>query len=211
MALFSQHQNPIRNPHGMTLTELLIASVLIGIVAIGAISMDIAVRQMREGSSRNAILAMRTSVVMMDIAKHAQQATGDLSAWGLADLSSAAESTLCMRFDDPTLPLPTPGDYADDVARCYTRFQPPLVDNNIHYCEFNNWALINDCLGADPVIGQATNFNFQLPDPGAGDLYLQVTITDCFRPDLTGDLACGAPSNPEYTLTSRISPAAHSF
>ena len=210
----------LKKNKSLTLTELIVSAVLMGIVSIGAVAIDLSLRNMRQATSRNAIVAMRTSAVMADITRYASQATGHATNMGIRDMSNN-HRTLCIRWEDPA--TQTPADYSDDKAVCYS-----LEDDsrNIYRCEFNPWSAWTECdtiedPNADLVIGTTTGYNYLDPAqrphhpedgfkfllPTKATPYLEVTLINRYRPEAAADPV----DNPEYRMTSRIIPGAHSF
>jgi hypothetical protein len=184
----------IKNKQAITLIELLVATISVSIIMLGVVSIDQALRQSHKSTSRNSLVSMRTSAMMLNITKVAQGATGDKSSQGI-DLSLA--NTLCVRNEVAV--SPTPGDYTDDRWICYTKSSFDLL-----MCT----GLVSPQVCAGTSIGQLVNITFTWVDQpgstGSGDFYLEVTITNRYDPAATKDTF----DNPEIILTTRISPLA---
>ena len=64
------------NKTGLTLTELVVASVLIGIVMLGIASFDYAIKNIQDSTNRSAVLGMQAQPAMYEIVKAARTSTG---------------------------------------------------------------------------------------------------------------------------------------
>lgn len=161
--------------NGLSLTELLIVAIIAGIVGIGIVVTDSSMRQMQQGASRDALVASRTTGLMMEIAKRAEMATGHANDLGIRMPDA---STLCIRSryreliadavcgdgylvageqcDDGgysgandqcsnTCMLQVPLEEYLGVITCYTQ-----IGQNIHRCR-GGWTI---CTAVAPVVGQ---------------------------------------------------------
>ncbi len=183
---------------GISLTELIVATVAVGVIMVGVVSVDQAMRQSHQGTSRNALVSMKTSAIMLHITKNVQLTNGYRTESGSIDgIRTNIANTLCVRKEDPS--NITPGNYSDDVWACYT-----LNGTNMNFCQSAAGGAAAAC-GAGTVLGTATSFTVQLSndsDPVTGQFYVEITVINRFDP------AAGKNTfdNPEITLTSRISP-----
>ncbi|MCK5178564.1 MAG: prepilin-type N-terminal cleavage/methylation domain-containing protein, partial [Candidatus Omnitrophica bacterium] len=62
---------------GITLTELIVASILIGIVMIGVAAFSASIEQLHTSTNRSTILTMKTTATMNHITRAAYLAVGD--------------------------------------------------------------------------------------------------------------------------------------
>ena len=197
----------IRSRSGLTLTELVIASILVGIVTLGIFSVDFALRGSRAAASDDSLLAMKTWATMETITKNAKHAVGDISSPGIA--ASSGNNYLCFRQDTAT----TPNDYTDDIWRCYSRFS-----NNIHTCSKTAAAGASACNSGDDIIGtyalqdscsaNCELFTYNLVEDAAlHKFYLDISLTNRLSPGTPSD----PMDNPNYTLQTRIFPEGHSY
>jgi len=191
----------IQNNKALTLTELLVATVAVSIVMLGVVSVDRALRQSQRGTSRNALVSMKTSALMLSITKEAQQATGsgdNISDPGIVTIdadSNLSFETACIRIDTPGTVM----DTSDDTWTCYSHD----AGLNIRRCTGGGAAAT---CAAGTIIGQAVSLAFVMEDTaggtGSGDFYLEIAITNRFDP-----VAAENPhDNPEFTLQARVNP-----
>ncbi|MBI5415356.1 MAG: prepilin-type N-terminal cleavage/methylation domain-containing protein, partial [Candidatus Omnitrophica bacterium] len=68
--------------NGLTLTELLVATILMGIVMAGVASFSLVVKQAGETTSSGTVLAIQTAAAMHYIKEDALSAVGDNSNRG---------------------------------------------------------------------------------------------------------------------------------
>ncbi len=184
----------LKKNRALTLTELIIATVIIGIIMVGIGSMDFALRQSHQGSSRNALIAMRTSAIMLHITKNAQLATGNLTDLGLITTATNA----WIRLDNPN--NPTPDNYSDDTWVSYTF---DTLNQDLYFCTVLDNATA--CTSADETLGTLENFTPTLTidtTPGNPQLYLEISLSSLFDLSQPEDPF----SNPRYTLTTRVYP-----
>ena len=67
---------------GLTLTELLVATILIGIVMTGVSAFSVFVKQARDSTGSGTILAVQTATAMHYMVQDANKAVGDSSDRG---------------------------------------------------------------------------------------------------------------------------------
>ena len=190
---------------GMTLTEILVATMLVAIVMLGAVSVDYAVRNARKSASQDASLTMRTQATMLLISRDANAAVGDASDPGIVD--SPAVGALCIRKEKG-------GDintYSDDEWTCYWQ-----NGTNIYRCLKDIATGPTQCNTGDPVVGTAS---VDCPNGGlcfkydfvfneiTKEIYLDIAITTRSKPSAAADPI----NNPEYTASTHISPSGHGF
>ena len=186
--------------NGLTLLELLVSTALIGIVMLGAVSVDYAINSSRRMAAQDIRLSIETQTTMTDIARNAELALGDSSNRGVR-----TGTYLCVRQD---LNGPhTPNSYGDDMWICYWRNV-----NNIHKCNRTAAVGPGNCVTTDPVLGTAAtgaaNFTYTFVlDSITRDIYLEVKLTNRSDPSL----AQHPVTNPEFILETRITPIGHSF
>lgn len=178
----------------MTLMELIVASALMGIMMIGLVSVDLAVRNSRESSSADALVAMQTQAAMLRINNDAVKAVGNAPSPGVSTTSGA----LCVRQDTDN----DPNTFIGDTWVCYWR---DSVTYNIHRCTA---ASPQVCAGSDPQIGQAINFAYTFTlDSASKEIFIDFSITNRFKPTL----AAHPVTNPDYTISTHVSPPGHGF
>ena len=196
---------------GMTLTELLMATILMGIIMVGIVSVDYAIRQSRLITSKSVLLALTTSAAMLQITRDGMKVTGDKRTAsdedGVAYDAVDPIQNICFRYDN-NLP-PTPNTYEDDQWVCYSHNDDDPT-NNLYRCDGLDSYLLADqqCSeidGADTtVLALADNDNdfFSVADSSGPIEYIEITLTSRADPAADEDPL----TNPSYTLKSRISP-----
>jgi len=91
---------------GMTLTELLVSTALIGIVMLGVVSVEYASKRSQENMSRKSIVTTRTSAMLLHIVKNAALAVGDVIDVGIRIRTTGGINSryACFRQDIPQTP-----------------------------------------------------------------------------------------------------------
>lgn len=193
--------------NGLTLTELLVSTILIGIVMTGVAAFSVFVKQARDSTGKGTILAVQTTTAMHYMVADANKAVGDSSDRGV--VSSAMQESVCFRHDtnDPT-------SYADDTWACYwydaasdalwkcvTRTAvagaPPAVFND---CNTGGAAI--KLVTLDPAAAQY----FSIVDDADGRFaYVDITLNTIADPGQ----AASTIANPTQQLFTRVSPPAH--
>lgn len=207
------------NRQGLTLAELLITTIIIGVVMVGMVSVDFAIRSNDQQQSRTSIATLRTSATLQEIVSTISQGFGDAASRCVQIGSITADSTnyICIYRD-----FGTPADYSDDVWHCFTRH-----GTNLHKCTRTLADGKGSCVNTDPIIGTVTADTFDAPDNPLivatyPDFYIQITIKNRFDPsrpnpgvgavDVSGALYSVAiaqefMNNPKIKMTSKITPA----
>lgn len=209
--------------NSVTLTELMVATVIVGVIMLGVTGIDIALRSSHLGTTRTGLVAMRTAAIMSHMAKTIRQATGFGDGADVNDdpgilvnfppgfpvsliQPPPPVSPLWIRIDDH--PVPTP-DFNDDSWFCYD-----YSGNTLRYCKVPDTNTTCDgALPAPPleVLGPAVNILVdhvrQDNPPNPPEFYVQITITNRFDPSAPRSLN----SNPEYQLTTQVETPMHSY
>jgi Tfp pilus assembly protein PilV len=213
----------LRTTKGLSLVELLIATSIVGMIMLGMVSIDYALRANERQQTRTALIALKTSTELADITNTASQATGDIATRCIqraSNMSANNNNYICI-YRDAT-PTPTPADTSDDTWTCYTR-----RGTNLHKCTFavNVQPTPNNCANGDPVIGTVTADVYDDGDapvvpadlnPNNLDLYLQITLKNRYDPTFpntngakySATYAQDYLTNPKIKLTTRVSPQA---
>lgn len=195
----------------MSLTELLVASMLIGIVMIGVASFTSAIKQFQSTNERSSILEIRTSAAVNHIRRNAMVAVGYRNDLGMR-CSGGSPAYFSFRQDR----LATPGDFADDTWVIYT---DGSTAGRMYVCTQNAAS------GPVPLTGggqpcdpsgkpillqniQAIQFVCASDDAtSALDLYFEINLTTRYD-RLT---AYNPVTNPQYSIDTRISLASHGW
>ncbi len=190
---------------GLTLAELLIAAIIVTIIMLGIVSIDLALRQSEKGTSRNALVAQRTSAMMLHVVKHVEQAAPYQTGGGLFDPGvSTGDQQLWVRMqgDPDSDPSTWNPDSSDDQWICYDISS----SSKLRYCEVTGPP--TDCAspsGTLETLGDIADFQASLVKDSAQAaqmFHVQVTLTNRF--DVTEET--DPLDNPEYVLTTNIYP-----
>lgn len=206
------------NQNGLTLAELLVTTMIIGVIMVGMVSVDYALRTNEQQQSRTSVANLRTAATLQDIVTAATQAYGDVATRcvQMANLPTNSTNYICVYRD-----YGTPANFADDNWQCYTRHT-----TNIHKCTRTVAAGKGVCATTDPVIGAVTIDTFNNPDTPvvvstSPDFYFQITLKNRFDPtrptpgvggvDATGAqysavIANELRINPKVLLSQRVAP-----
>jgi len=127
---------------GLTLVELLISTILMGIVMVSVASFSLSVKNQQASSRKLAVLSTRAQATINYIKKDAERAVGDImepGVWCHANGGSVNKANpcsvsndelyLCFRYDVAN--SPTISDYSDDKWHCYYQ---SYDDRNIYKC-----------------------------------------------------------------------------
>ncbi len=98
----------------MTLTELMIASALVGIVTLGLVAAEFTVRNSRQSSARENQVSAQLQSAMLQLSRDVSLLVGDASDTGIVINTSGNDQTICFReaAGDPNL-------YSDDLWNCW--------------------------------------------------------------------------------------------
>ena len=196
----------IRTQSGLTLTELLVASVLVGIVMLGAVSVDYAIRNSKLGSSRAEVLSKEVGATILNITRDAMLTAGDNSAttWQARGIYTYDVGdnfkTICFRQDANS----TPADYSDDPWACYSHGN----DLDIYRCttaanpSFAGW--LNCSTTGRKLLHVIQNDFFTVVEVSNRIQSIDVSLSARADPNSPQNPI----TNPGYSLQSSISPPA---
>jgi type II secretory pathway pseudopilin PulG len=215
----------IRNTSAMTLVELLVATALVGIVMLGTVSVDFAIHNIKKNNTDSATLAMQTSAAMIEMTSHIQKAVGDAQDLGIQIDTGTPKTWFCVREDTDN----NPDDYTGDTWTCY--YKPTGAANpNIYTCvksSDSSGHLVGNgtcntavdrsigtaaCGGSWPTV-DCTNYQliYSLAnDPATNQFYFDLSLKSRAYPTQLQD-PNAKMKNPEYSLSSHITPMGHSF
>ncbi len=186
---------------GLSLVELILSNILIGIVMLGVVSIQQATKQVEVRINNNrGVVLQRTAAMLLDVGKNAYLAVGDNgSVAGRGMTFQTGPARYCFRQDFPG----TPTNYADDTWVCFDQNQ-----NDLFKCQR---ASPGACVAANPtrvLIGNIILDGITISNPFiTGIPYVQISITNRNDPTLAAD----PTKNPEVTLTTDVYPLGHSF
>jgi len=140
----------VRTVNAITLIELLIAAILIGIVMLGAVSVDFAIRRGRQGMVQGNKIAMELEASMLQMTRDAMISTGDASSptnSGIDYDDTGPIQNICFRYDADN----DPNTYGGDEWTCYSRVASQY---EILRCTAQNFPLGADgtCPGGSQVM-----------------------------------------------------------
>lgn len=200
------------NKKGLSLTELLVATVLMGIVMMGVISINYAMRRMEGTTSKSTVLAIQTAAAMNHITKNGLLAVGFESDPGivLQLTTPPAVSYLSFRQDING----TPGNFSDDLWVIYTDGGQA---NELYTCtqDAGTGPIPNtgsggrcETTGNLVLLNNVSAINYQLVrDATTHSTYVDIDIQT--QADVTQP--ADPIRNPTYELTVQISPPFHSW
>ena len=210
-------KSTLTKKEGITITELLVASVMIAIVMIGVASFALAINQFQFATNKSVTIALKTKTAMALMTQDAVKSVGDKSNRGVYYQTNGTNmSSICFRHDL----LSTPEDYSDDQWICYAH----ILDFELHRCinPTTDISFFSGCTGLgggpgcctgatlDEVILTLADDNNEIGEVienGNGDLlFIDLTLTTRF---IFNQIEHPV-DNPEYTLSTQISPLAHS-
>ena len=142
----------MRGKKGVTFVELLISTILVGIVMLGVASFSMTVKHLQESSHTFGKTMMEMIAAMRFMTKDAFFAVGEEGDRGVWGDDVGNRQGICFRHDATP---PSPDDYSDDTWVCYTHD----VSNDILRCE----GLANPsatCSGSSIKILHITQSNF---------------------------------------------------
>lgn len=215
---------------GLTLTELLIATVMVILMMAGISAADFAMRRMDRTVSGDAQLYMRTLAMAEEIRNTAKMATGDSSNVGVY-ITPTTGKTMCFRIDLDAPPAAgdPPDDYSNDTWRCYTKIDTAIAGkttSNIHTCDRTFAQGAGDCTGASRWLGPVVNNVYTcagpcyLPRlvniPATRENYFEFQLVSRVDPATPADVVDGVfnktdATNPQVVMSFRVSPESHSF
>ena len=126
-ALGKQDNNSISK--GVTLIELILSIVFLGVIILAAVSFDYTSSYLFNSSQKKAIIVNQRSLCLEHIAKYASQATGDINNPGI--IVDAANKWAKIRIDENN--PHTPSDYSDDK---WVRYEFKNKGGNVYELDF---------------------------------------------------------------------------
>ena|SRR3989338_7008003 len=197
----------IRAQSALTLTELLVSTILMGIVMTGVAAFSLFVKQARDSTGSGTVLAVQTATAMHYLVADANKAVGDSGDRGV--VGSAMQESICFRHDTND-----PASYADDTWACY--WYDAASDALWKCADRDASAAVPPADFADCQAGTgeiklvtldpaATDY-FEVVDDADGRFqYVDITLNTIADPGRLADTI----ANPTYQLFTRVSPPAH--
>lgn len=208
------------NIKGLSLTELLVASALIGIVMLGVVGFNVAITTMQNTTMSATSGAISAATAISILRRDIQEAIGDSNNPGILEShpNGSTEHLLAIRTENGN--PPTPDDYSDDNWTCWSatdadpvlrrNFQPVYFQNNRPNPPNSNFTLDNctQSLRSQQVnipLSDSDFFSIQ-PNATGGISSVELTISTLANPDEDPDPL----TNPVTVLTTKINPLMHS-
>jgi type II secretory pathway pseudopilin PulG len=206
-----------------TLLELLVTSVLVGIVIVGAVAVDYAIRKSRQSADRASVTRGAVQQAMLRMHRDAAKVVGDESAkdtatpWtsrGIFANAIGPFRTICFREDVSG----TPGIFSDDNWNCY---EHRSTDNHISRCVRTNAEVLIEFVPGfvacdiqpqfERIIRASDPNFFTLPLDAQNHIeYVELRVQTHYNCHINGNtcsvLSNNPIENPQFTLTTRISP-----
>ena len=194
---------------GITLTELIVASIMIGIVMVGVASFATTIQRLQSSTSKSVIIAMKVKAAMARMSDDAYAKIGEYFDPGYQIRSPGGnDRSICFRHDVAI----TPEDYTDDEWTCYYRDDqnvlflcgpdPTVTPDNDGQCDGTGTR--------KELIGMIQNDFFDIVEiadvPNNRLEYIDLHIFARFDPAIGPHPI----SNPEYSVTTKISPPGQS-
>lgn len=165
---------------GVTFVELLVSTILVGIVMLGVVSFSMTIKNLQESSNTFGNTSMELMAAVRLLSRDIMLAVGDESDRGIVTYQNGTKQNICFRLDK-NIPV-TPGDYSDDTWNCYYHGN----SYGIHYLEnvpanvvpCTSWASCNN--GADSsttILVVSQNEYFNVVEDSDGRLnYVELTV-----------------------------------
>ena len=180
-------------------------TTIVGIIALGMVSIDYALHTNEQQQSRSALVSLRTSATLTDITTIARQAYGPVTTNCIqmaANMTVDNTNYVCIYRDvNPATGAAnlTPSVFTDDSWTCYTR-----RGTNLHKCVRTVAAGLGNCVAADPVIGTVTTDVFNATPPNMSVNLFTVYIKNRYDPTQ----AMAYITNPEIAMVGQVLPQA---
>lgn len=210
----------IKNTRAVTLTELIISSVLVGIIMIGIVSFNFAMKRIEESSSKNSILSVQAATFLAMIKKDAQKAIGDVTNSGVRTFESGNDRCICFRHDEDN----DPNNYNGDVWKCYFKRNANLISRKTFGDTEGNGDIPNNAASCrspnggaqimSNLIGVTSDTFYNVPGGcgacnGAGDENRMQHIEIIFEAIRDPGEAAHPLNNPTMEIQTKINPVAH--
>lgn len=187
---------------GITLSELLIATLIVSIMVVGIMSTDYAIRRIDRDSSRDTTLSLQTAALAEQYRQAAIKAIGDAQNTGIRISPTQDDETnfICFRHDDEA--NPTPSNYNDDTWQCFTRLSSDgsSVGVDVFTCTMSAAYGPRECERASTP--DLSNVHF------VGRLVTDVFIINALKPDVEAPSFDIPPGMFSLQLISRVDPTA---
>lgn len=190
----------------MTLTELIVATTVIGIVMLGVFAVDYAIRSTRSNAAKNNLVSLQAASALLEITQAVKNTTGQrwdgVSQQPLQEglfASAASPITLCTRYDFDN----EPSTFTGDRWKCFQQ----TATNEIYRCAVNSYLnLPCGTTTTNLLIKKPTATPFYIISRDATGSLNHVTITIDSRAN--PDQPENKMTNPQFILSADIYPPA---
>jgi len=207
--------SPQKSQWGMTLAELMIASMLLGLVLIGIAAVGYSINSVQEGASREQTMAGKTQGSIFHVARNLLRTSGystspgmsspDSTAEGLWYASNASGQYICLRRESGI-----PGNPTDDDRICYSRTLNGTLSSpnkTLMYCLLAVTDPVGFCDNSDSATIALVNLTnddwYSIVRDSDGNVdYIELKFESIYDANSSSD----AMLNPTYQMTTRISP-----
>jgi len=213
----------INNVTALTLTELLVSCVLMGVVMVGIAGYSATVKRMYDTTDKQTILAMQAASAVASVERNASMSFGfqDTTNPNFSYVQNLANPISYWSFRAD--PNNTPTIYTDDVWSITYKWNAGANQYDLYTC-FQQEG-VGPGLGSTPDVAQAPcgvnrirmlgnsvqafSINRVIdPSPSALDMYVEVTLTASTDP---ASFADDPLDDPAFTITTRIPMTSHSW
>jgi Tfp pilus assembly protein PilE len=207
-------KSPLSNNRGITLAELLISTIIVGIMLGGIFSSYYTLQIMDRGASRRTAVAMGLQAIAEHMRHNAALAHGTVitvaeEGFKFRD-NPGNDNYICMRQDVNA----TPGNLNDDRWACYTMIGNPRAE--IRFCYSAVGGIPVTCGAGDTFVGNAF-LDWLPPQLDVATGLFSVLIISRFdhsagiAVDGSGDPTQGDEVNPQSSFLLQVHPDGHSF
>ncbi len=193
---------------GLTLTELIVAVILVGIVMLAVAAMDVAMRQVHQTSSKDAQVKMKVSSALLHLANNVTVATGMSQDPGIViePIMTGNSHRVYIRKDGGD-----PATYDDDQWIHYDviEYVTPEDGVDVIFCpQSEDPDLDPTCFAPEITLANVSSMFTELAQYGvSGGFHVKVSIESRYDNSLPYDPL----DNPQYRLDSKIIPLQHTW
>ncbi len=117
----------------MILVELIVATILIGILMLGIMAIELAMRQTFSTTFKSAALSMKVSAAMLHFSRNISKAIGHRGVPGVDEGIAKVDDAVCTKLYVRQDNLGTPADYTDDT---WVRYQHDTgANSSLMFCD----------------------------------------------------------------------------
>lgn len=187
---------------GVTLFELIIAIVLLGLMVVGLGSIELFSHFQTIDADRRATLQNDVSYILEFIAKDIVRAVGNLAGDSPIERYTSNGERIKICMDTNINGQKDTNDFWSAYWFFDDTYNPATDRYQLRYCSQCKNEPCNQCdFDWDVLSTRISNFSFQY---SSDNNWVEIELTGCWDPDGAPN-ACGTPMNPEVTMTTRAS------